>query len=99
LVGPSGAGKTTVTYVIPRFYDVTEGRIEVDGYDVRDVTVDSLRAQIGMVTQETYLYNASVRENLRYARADATDAEIEQACRVARLDELIAHMPDGYDTN
>jgi ATP-binding cassette, subfamily B, bacterial len=98
LVGPSGAGKTTVTYLIPRFYDVTEGRVLVDGEDVRDVTMESLHSNIGIVTQETYLYNATLRENLRYARLDATDEEIQEACRLARLDEVIGKMPDGYDT-
>jgi ATP-binding cassette subfamily B protein len=98
LVGPSGAGKTTVTYLIPRFYDVTEGRVELDGQDIRGVTLTSLRDEIGMVTQETYLFNATVRENLRYARQDASEAELEAACRAARLDEVIAQMPNGYDT-
>jgi ATP-binding cassette subfamily B protein len=98
LVGPSGAGKTTVTYLIPRFYDVTDGSVEVEGEDVRQLTVASLRSQIGVVTQETYLFNASVKENLRYARSDASEAEIAAACRAARLDELIASMPDGYET-
>jgi len=98
LVGPTGAGKTTVTYLIPRFYDVTAGSVEIDGRDVRTLTLDSLRREIGMVTQETYLFNASVRDNLRYARTDATDDEIEAACRAAQLDEVIAQMPDGYDT-
>jgi ATP-binding cassette subfamily B protein len=98
LVGPSGAGKTTTTYLIPRFYDVTDGRIEIDGQDVRDVTVASLRAGMGIVTQETYLFNASIEENLRYARADATHAEIEAACRAARLEDVIAQMPDGLHT-
>jgi ATP-binding cassette subfamily B protein len=99
LVGPSGAGKTTITYLIPRFYDVTTGRVEIDGRDVRDVTVKSLRDNMGVVTQETYLFNASVRENLRYARTDATDEEIERACHAARLDDFIAQLPNGYDTN
>jgi len=99
LVGPSGAGKTTITYLIPRFYDVTSGRVEVDGNDVRDLTVESLRSQMGIVTQETYLFNATVRENLRYGRPDATDDEIMEACRAARLDDVVAHMPDGLDTN
>jgi ATP-binding cassette subfamily B protein len=98
LVGPSGAGKTTITYLIPRFYDVSEGRLEIDGHDVRDLTLDSLREQIGMVTQETYLFNASLLENLRYARTDATLEEIAEACRVARLGDVIAQMPDGYET-
>jgi len=98
LVGPTGAGKTTVTYLIPRFYEVTEGAVEIDGHDVRGLTLESIRAHVGIVTQETYLFNASVRENLRYARSDATDEEIDNACRAARLDGVIAHMPDGYDT-
>src|SRR5439155_15615861 len=98
LVGPTGAGKTTVTYLIPRFYDVTSGAVEVDGSDVRDVTLESIRAHVGIVTQETYLFNATVRENLRYARSDASDAEIDRACQAARLDGVIAHMPEGYDT-
>lgn len=98
LVGPTGAGKTTVTYLIPRFYDVTAGCVEIDGRDVRTLTLDSLRREIGMVTQETYLFNASVLENLRYARTDATDDEIEAACRAAQLDEVIARMPEHYDT-
>jgi ATP-binding cassette subfamily B protein len=98
LVGPTGAGKTTVTYLIPRFYDVTAGSIQIDGHDVRDLTLESLRRQIGMVTQETYLFNASVRENLRYARTDASDDEIDAACKTAQLDDVIARMPDGYDT-
>jgi ATP-binding cassette, subfamily B, bacterial len=98
LVGPSGAGKTTITYLIPRFYDVTAGRIAIDGWDVRDVTLTWLRRQIGIVTQETYLFNATVRDNLRYARPNATDAEIQAACEAARLDDVIAQMPNGLDT-
>ncbi len=98
LVGPSGAGKTTVTYLIPRFYDVTEGSIEIDGHDIRQVASSSLHEHIGIVTQETYLFNATLNENLRYARLEATDAEIAEACRLARLDEVVSRMPDGYDT-
>ncbi len=98
LVGPSGAGKTTITYLIPRFYDVTAGRVEIDGWDVRDVTLDWLRHQIGIVTQETYLFNATVRDNLRYARPEAADAEIRAACKAARLDDVISQMPNGFDT-
>jgi ATP-binding cassette subfamily B protein len=98
LVGPTGAGKTTVTYLIPRFYDVTSGAVEIDGDDVRGLTLESIRGHVGIVTQETYLFNATVRENLRYARFEASDEEIERACRAARLDDVIAHMPDGYDT-
>jgi ATP-binding cassette subfamily B protein len=98
LVGPSGAGKTTVTYLVPRLYDPTRGRVTLDGYDLRDVELASLRRQIGMVTQETYLFNATVRENLLYARADASQRELEAACRAAYLDEFIANLPDRYDT-
>lgn len=98
LVGPSGAGKTTITYLIPRFYDVTEGAVEIDDVDIRDVTLESIHAHVGIVTQETYLFNGTIRENLRYARLDATDQEIEEACRLARLEDVIGQMPDGYDT-
>ena len=98
LVGPSGAGKTTITYLIPRLYDPTEGIIRIDGYDLRDVTLSSLSNQIGMVTQETYLYHDTIRTNLQYARLDATQAELEQACRIANIHEFIQALPDGYDT-
>jgi ATP-binding cassette subfamily B protein len=98
LVGPSGAGKTTITYLLPRFYDVTEGRVLLDGDDVREIGLDALHGSIGIVTQETYLYNATLRDNLRYARLEATDAEITEACRLARLDEVIGKMPEGLDT-
>jgi len=99
LVGPSGAGKTTITYLIPRFYDVVGGAVEIDGHDVRDLTLESLRTEMGVVTQETYLFNATVRENLRYARPEASDAQLMEACKAARLDDVIAHMPDGLETN
>lgn len=98
LVGPSGAGKTTVTYLLPRLYDPTRGRILMDGYDLRDLTLDTLSAQIGMVTQETYLFNDTIRANLLYARPDATDAELEAACRAANIHQFIAGLPEGYDT-
>ncbi|MFQ5855945.1 MAG: ABC transporter ATP-binding protein [Anaerolineae bacterium] len=98
LVGPSGAGKTTVTYLLPRLYDPTKGRILLDGYDLRDVTQESLAQQIGMVTQETYLFHDTVRANLLYANPDATDAELEAACRAANIHDFIAGLPDGYDT-
>jgi ATP-binding cassette subfamily B protein len=98
LVGPSGAGKTTVTYLLPRLYDPTEGRITLDGHDLRDVTQESLAHQIGMVTQETYLFHDTVRANLLYARPDASQAELEAACRAANIHEFIAGLPDGYDT-
>jgi ATP-binding cassette subfamily B protein len=98
LVGPSGAGKTTMTYLIPRLYDPTEGRIMIDGHDLRDLKLDSLAQQIGMVTQETYLFHDTIRTNLLYARLDATDAELEAACRAANIHDFIAGLPNGYDT-
>jgi ATP-binding cassette subfamily B protein len=98
LVGPSGAGKTTITYLLPRLYDPTEGRVTIDGHDLRDVTLDSLVVQIGMVTQETHLFHDTIRANLVYARSEATQAEIEAACRAANIHEFIAGLPDGYET-
>ena len=98
LVGPSGAGKTTVTYMLPRLYDPTEGRITLDGYDLRDLSQESLAQNIGMVTQETYLFHDTVRANLLYAHPDATQAELEAACRAANIHDFIAELPDGYDT-
>ena len=98
LVGPSGAGKTTLTYLLPRLYDVNRGSVEIDGIDVRDVRLESLGEIVGMVTQETYLFNATVRDNLRYGNPDATDGEIEAAARAAHIWERIAEMPEGLDT-
>jgi len=98
LVGPSGAGKTTLTYLIPRLYDPTSGRIFIDGHDLRDVTLDSICAQIGMVTQETYLFHDTVRTNLLYAKPGATQAELEAACRAANLHDFINQLNEGYDT-
>jgi ATP-binding cassette subfamily B protein len=98
LVGPSGSGKTTTTYLIPRLYDVDSGAVEIDGHDVRRVTLESLGRVIGFVTQETYLFHASVRENLIYAKADATDAELEAATRAAAIHDRISELPEGYDT-
>src|SRR5262249_32584102 len=98
LVGPSGAGKTTITYLVSRLYDVGSGRVLIDGQDVREVTLASLAGQIGVVTQETYLFHASLRENLLYAKPAATDAEIETAGRAAYIHDLIASLPEGYDT-
>jgi ATP-binding cassette subfamily B protein len=98
LVGPSGAGKTTITYLLPRLYDPTEGRILVDGHDLRDVTLDSLTAQIGMVTQEPYLFHDTIRANLLYARPNATPAELEAVCRAANIHEFIVGLPESYDT-
>jgi ATP-binding cassette subfamily B protein len=98
LVGPSGAGKTTLSMLVPRLYDVTEGAIRVDGHDVRDVTQASLRSAIGVVSQDPHLFHDTVGNNLRYARPDATDAELEAACRKAQIHDVIASLPDGYDT-
>ncbi|HOX86629.1 MAG TPA: ABC transporter transmembrane domain-containing protein [bacterium] len=98
LVGPSGAGKTTLTYLIPRLYDPTEGVVKIDGIDVRDVTLESLSEQIGMVTQETHLFHDTIRTNLLYARLNASEKEVETACRIANIHDFIAALPDGYDT-
>src|SRR5918912_1523973 len=98
LVGPSGSGKTTTTYLIPRLYDVDSGAVEIDGHDVRRVTLASLGEAIGFVTQETYLFHASVRDNLRYARPNATDEELEAATRAAAIHDRILELPQGYDT-
>lgn len=98
LVGPSGAGKTTITYLLPRLYDPTAGRILLDGHDLRDVTLESLSRQIGMVTQETYLLHDTVAANLRYAKADATQSEMEAACRAANIHDFIAGLAKGYET-
>jgi ATP-binding cassette subfamily B protein len=98
LVGPSGSGKTTTTYLVPRLYDVDEGSVEIDGRDVRSVTLQSLGEVIGFVTQETYLFHDTIRANLLYAKPDATDAELEAATRAAAIHERIAELPDGYDT-
>ncbi|NYD67179.1 ATP-binding cassette subfamily B protein [Agromyces atrinae] len=97
-VGPSGAGKTTVSYLVPRLYEASDGRVLVAGRDVRDVTQESLMAHIGIVSQETYLFHATIAENLRYARPEATDAELETAARQANIHDTIASFPDGYAT-
>ncbi|MBQ3972471.1 MAG: lipid A export permease/ATP-binding protein MsbA [Selenomonadaceae bacterium] len=97
-VGPSGAGKSTIANLIPRFYDVTEGEILIDGHDIRDVTVESLRQQIGIVPQETMLFSNTVRENIRYGRLDATDEEVVAAAKAANADVFIRELPKGYDT-
>jgi ATP-binding cassette, subfamily B, bacterial len=98
LVGPSGSGKTTTTYLVPRLYDTDTGSVEIDGRDIRKVTLASLGDVIGFVTQETYLFHDTIRANLQYARPDATDEELHAATRAAAIDERIAELPDGYDT-
>jgi len=98
LVGETGSGKTTCAYLVARLYDATEGSLSIDGVDVRDLTFESLADTVGVVSQETYLFHASVRENLRFARPSASDEEVEEAARAAQIHELIATLPDGYDT-
>jgi ATP-binding cassette subfamily B protein len=98
IVGETGSGKTTLGYLVARLYDPAQGRVTIDGVDVRDVTFASLARTVGLVSQETYLFHASVRENLRFARPGATDAEVEDAARSARIHDLIVSLPDGYDT-
>ena len=98
IVGETGAGKTTLGYLAARLYEPQEGRVTIDGVDVRDASLASLAATVGVVSQETYLFHATVRENLRFACPDATDEEIEEAARTARIHDLIASLPDGYDT-
>ena len=98
LVGPSGSGKSTIANLIPRFYDVDSGTIAIDGHDIRQVTADSLREQIGLVPQETMLFSTTVMENIRYGRLDATDEEVVEAARAANAEEFIKDLPDGYDT-
>jgi ATP-binding cassette subfamily B protein len=98
LVGETGSGKTTCAYLVARLYDATRGTVSIDGADVRDLTFESLAATVGVVSQETYLLHASVRENLRFAEPDASDEQIEAAARAAQIHELIATLPDGYDT-
>ena len=98
IVGETGAGKTTLGYLVARLYEPQQGRVTIDGVDVRDASLDSLAATVGVVSQETYLFHASVRENLRFAKPEATDEDIEDAARTARIHDLIASLPDGYDT-
>ncbi|MFE0798777.1 ABC transporter ATP-binding protein [Streptomyces sp. NPDC058812] len=98
VVGPTGAGKSTLGHLVPRLYDVTDGRVTLDGVDVRDLDFDTLARAVGVVSQETYLFHASVAENLRFAKPDATDAELEAAARAAQIHEHINALPDGYET-
>jgi ATP-binding cassette, subfamily B, bacterial len=98
LVGETGSGKTTCAYLVARLYDATRGSVSIDGTDVRDLTFESLAATVGVVSQETYLFHATVRENLRFARPDASDGDVEKAARAAQIHELVASLPEGYDT-
>jgi ATP-binding cassette subfamily B protein len=98
IVGPTGAGKSTIAGLIARFYDIQEGAILIDGYDVRDVTQHSLRRQIGVVLQEPFLFTGSIRDNIRYGRLEASDTEIEEAARAVGLHDLVTQLPEGYDT-
>ncbi|MFI6473568.1 ABC transporter ATP-binding protein [Streptomyces sp. NPDC050516] len=98
VVGPTGSGKSTLSYLVPRLYDVTGGRVTLDGVDVRELDFDSLARSVGVVSQETYLFHASVAENLRFAKPEATDEELEEAARAAQIHDHIASLPDGYDT-
>jgi ATP-binding cassette subfamily B protein len=98
LVGETGSGKTTLAYLVARLYEPARGRVCIDGVDIRDVTLQSLAATVGLVSQETYLFHASIRENLRFACPQASDEEIEEAARAAQIHELISSLPDGYET-
>jgi ATP-binding cassette, subfamily B, bacterial len=98
IVGETGSGKTTLGYLVARLYDVERGRITIDGIDIRGATLSSLARTVGVVSQETYLFHASIKENLRFAKPEATDEEIEDAARAARIHDLIASLPEGYDT-
>lgn len=98
LVGPTGSGKTTITNLVPRLYDVTSGKVAIDGSDVRDVKMSTLRRQIGIVTQETFLFHASIKENLLFPRPDATEDEMIKACQAANIHEFITSLADGYNT-
>jgi ATP-binding cassette subfamily B protein len=98
LVGPSGAGKSTLSYLIPRFYDPSSGAVTLDGHDLRDVTLESLQAQVAMVPQEPFLFHTTIRENLLIAKPGATQEELESACRAAYIHDAIAALPEGYDT-
>ena len=98
LVGETGSGKTTCGYLVARLYDATRGTVSIDGVDVKELTFETLAAAVGVVSQETYLFHSSVRENLRFAKPDATDEEVEEAARAAQIHELIASLPEGYDT-
>jgi ATP-binding cassette subfamily B multidrug efflux pump len=98
IVGPTGAGKTTLVNLVPRFYDVTEGSVTIDGVDVRDVTLHSLRSQIGVVLQDSFLFSDTVMNNIRFGRPDATDEEVMDAAKLARAHDFIERLPEGYES-
>jgi ABC-type multidrug transport system fused ATPase/permease subunit len=98
LIGHTGSGKTTLTSLVARFYDVTSGRVVIDGADVRDVKLESLRSEIGVISQDPFLFSATVRENIAFGKADATDEQVREAARLAQADEFVDRLPDGYDT-
>jgi ABC-type multidrug transport system fused ATPase/permease subunit len=98
LLGPTGSGKTSLVNLIPRFYDVTDGRITIDGDDIRDVTLSSLRGAVGLVQQDVYLFPTTIRENIRYGRPSATEGEVIDAAKAARIHDFIETLPEGYDT-
>jgi ATP-binding cassette subfamily B protein len=98
IVGETGSGKTTVAYLVSRLYDANQGTVSIDGVDVRELTFESLAAAVGVVSQETYLFHATIRENLRFAKPEATDEEVEEAARIAQIHELVSTLPDGFDT-
>ena len=98
IVGETGSGKTTLGYLVARLYDPTLGAVRIDSVDLRSLSFDTLADAVGVVSQETYLFHATVRENIRFARPEATDEEVEEAARAARVHDVIARLPDGYDT-
>jgi ABC-type multidrug transport system fused ATPase/permease subunit len=98
LIGHTGSGKTTLAALVPRFYDVDRGRVTVDGVDVRDVTLSSLRREIGVIAQDPFLFSATVRENIAFGRPDASEEDVERAARLAQAHEFIDALPEGYDT-
>ena len=98
LIGHTGSGKTTVASLVPRFYDVQAGRVSIDGHDVRELTLTSLRREIGVIAQDPFLFSATVRENIAFGRPDATEENVERAARLAQAHEFIEALPDGYDT-
>jgi ATP-binding cassette subfamily B protein len=98
IVGPSGSGKSTVVNLLPRLYDVVSGSITINGRDIRDIDLTFLRNNIGMVTQEAYMFNGTIRDNLKFAKVNATDKELIEACKIANIHDFIISQPDGYDT-